>query len=1554
MAYGLKYIALFDTVNNIEKVKETYRIKLSRDGYGGAVSTLKTGGKPIVRKYQNTNDEVVGLMPLVVDLEFRHGGELSDLFSYKQKDWLCEIERWIGAEPTTPPKIFVGYLAPSAIPTDYVDGGRYVRVQAIDGLSFLKNIDFVDGSGVFYGQSLFSVGFAIHRCFELVGTGLKWNHIFNTFHHTMSEAYTTSALYQMNFHAELLRNKDKPKEAYDVLNEIIESIGCRVYQQDGEWWVESVPEKYTGSVKWRRNDSVFVETGGVLNLNKSVGHGLSLQPMAGGEKTDEMPYKYVEFEHTITDNRNIIPNIDFRTWNGVSFDGWNTYLDTELSRVGTGSALSPFGAKLTGFRTKVNNLSKNINSTKITIGTNKEGLKGFVKFSGEVFTHDVKAATCMVTLQISFSNGLPIKEWFLTKENGWSRIADYLVLDNLDVNKRAKRSKLNFSFESDLLQTLDSSNIVVTGQYLDWMEHISEINLYILLANGYKQSEPYPNETLDSYVIWQNLNLQVIDAAVNENLNKIRYLSKHNDYSPLEVKYVTKFGDYIDKENISTLRLNDGTVCSQWRSDRWTEYLNFHQQIGFGLIHLLGNSTRVFDGTIKGNLKFGDVITMTGFDKKLYVIGWSRDDETGFTAVRLREFGTVSVVNSVKKGVLTDGTEYDMVGNALPSKLSKGDFRPVDDDIFLGLKVEAAKYFGKIDAIPLETEVVGAGIEKGKLKLGVEYAELVDIGNPEFLHDLVPSGRRINMNLPVKVGENLIYDTSFVDGDGSIDRKISIDTQTLHVLGVTETPELSVNQGTVRIFTTDEDTTKKVKVWSEFDDLYIGGKTNVIIESKLGVSEIYGVNGTIEAKNNWVFSENVSILSTPSLPNHLVTYQTLQNAIAAGGVAGTDVKLCFQTNQGFSGAKTQGGYTTVTNDLCLFMAQNDGKENGIYAFDGTTWARPTTYDAGTELIGKVHFVVGGDFANYRFQNKNSSAITIGTDVINYATFSAVEIDPVFTAWKNTVLLGSRVLASPVNGGVAEFRGLVQADIPALDFLTKISNKPTTIAGYGITDFNALFSVQFGGYYAANIIGEVGYLPVFKGGNTLKSDLGKSSIYYEYGASGSVDLLRFGVVGGGNPLNVIFDSAATTFNGDISATNSNTRINANAISVSRPFMINGDAGQLGQVLKSKGGGAAPSLSSGANRPYWDYVQDNWGQSQLGLGFTTISGVVASTKWGFHHVDGSGLGSGLVTGLPNDLVKGYVARLALGSDNTTQSVLFGFGSPFNTNFNDKNLYVKGIDSVNGNSDWIKLGGGLQYTEGGLSGYDGGIGLDLVGDLLEGSVEGRLEVFVDNGKLDLVMYEYDEATTNTLRYGFRIDKTTKNVYFVNENIEKRILTVDDVVSGGGGTVFSPVLPLRLNNGSLTIDQAGEVNGGYVSALNYRDWYAKIGKEGGTIDGGALVISGNNLILENKIEISPAGQTFSLLQFVNNLNGNNGTFSFDGVANEFSYTSNTSNKVFFGNLASALGEFNISVVNFILNNVRFDLSALYNKTNGAAVTWVKNSEVIGGGHTRLILTAV
>lgn len=221
------------------------------------------------------------------------------------------------------------------------------------------------------------------------------------------------------------------------------------------------------------------------------------------------------------------------------------------------------------------------------------------------------------------------------------------------------------------------------------------------------------------------------------------------------------------------------------------------------------------------------------------------------------------------------------------------------------------------------------------------------------------------------------------------------------------------------------------------------------------------VNGTGHFTGAVQFDTVPSSLVDATTSNHLVRYSQF---IASTSIKylPTAVRTVALTNITLSGTQTVSGVALVANDRVLVTGQTTASQNGVYVVAAGAWTRATDSDTDVELRGFIVNVSAGTFAGYKYINTNQTAITVGTTAVTYAEFSNLaEIDPLFTAWRDTSRSANTVFAAP-NGsaGAGAFRSLTAADIPSLDFSKITSGFPTTIQAAGFTDYDLLWAIKY--------------------------------------------------------------------------------------------------------------------------------------------------------------------------------------------------------------------------------------------------------------------------------------------------------------------------------------------------------------------------------------------------------------------------------------------------------------------------------------------------------------
>jgi phage-related tail fiber protein len=183
---------------------------------------------------------------------------------------------------------------------------------------------------------------------------------------------------------------------------------------------------------------------------------------------------------------------------------------------------------------------------------------------------------------------------------------------------------------------------------------------------------------------------------------------------------------------------------------------------------------------------------------------------------------------------------------------------------------------------------------------------------------------------------------------------------------------------------------------------------------------------------------------------------------------GLDVKqscrVATTANITLSGMQTIDGVAVVAGDRVLVKDQTTGSANGIYVVASGAWTRATDADATAKVnAGMFTFIEEGTVnADYGWTLTTNNPITLGTTSLTFTQFSGagqVAAGTGLTKAGSTISLADTSVTPGTypkvtvdqQGRITLGASLLTSDIPNLDWTKINSGKPTTLAGYGITD-----------------------------------------------------------------------------------------------------------------------------------------------------------------------------------------------------------------------------------------------------------------------------------------------------------------------------------------------------------------------------------------------------------------------------------------------------------------------------------------------------------------------
>ena len=128
MAYGAKWEFKFDSTNGVETL-----IRISKDGYSGSAVKRPLGSAPVIKQSQNG---CIKTTSLSLQVECHVDGEFSEFYTTNPRAFKVEVYR-----SNTP--VFEGFLVTEIFSEPLIAPPYDVSINAVDGLSELKMVDFV-------------------------------------------------------------------------------------------------------------------------------------------------------------------------------------------------------------------------------------------------------------------------------------------------------------------------------------------------------------------------------------------------------------------------------------------------------------------------------------------------------------------------------------------------------------------------------------------------------------------------------------------------------------------------------------------------------------------------------------------------------------------------------------------------------------------------------------------------------------------------------------------------------------------------------------------------------------------------------------------------------------------------------------------------------------------------------------------------------------------------------------------------------------------------------------------------------------------------------------------------------------------------------------------------------------------------------------------------------------------------------------------------------------------------------------------------------------------
>lgn len=296
---------------------DEFRLEIWQKGFTGTEPTFVRGNAN--HHYTDRKDLTQAIIASTLDitLEADENLTLSDLYTEDERDYSVKFFR-------NSQLIFQGFLKPDGIWEDFTSDKWELTLDAIDGLSMLKNLSFVkDNAAFFYGKisQYDCVYFALKR----IGYTLPINisadlPVYTGF--TDTETILRSVMINTE---RFYQEEGKVMDCESVLSSVLDIYNATIIQMHGEWWIyrtvdvkNSMPFiKYEGMAP-----GVAFTWSPLKTLGSHIDEYTTLHCGANQRKSVDASLQAFRVNYKYGTAKSIITNSELKLGYGLSSDGW--------------------------------------------------------------------------------------------------------------------------------------------------------------------------------------------------------------------------------------------------------------------------------------------------------------------------------------------------------------------------------------------------------------------------------------------------------------------------------------------------------------------------------------------------------------------------------------------------------------------------------------------------------------------------------------------------------------------------------------------------------------------------------------------------------------------------------------------------------------------------------------------------------------------------------------------------------------------------------------------------------------------------------------------------------------------------------------------------------------------------------------------------------------------------------------------------------------------------------------------------------------------------------
>lgn len=596
---AVKYIIKYNDVEGVE-----HRCNISNDDFTGD-ATYISGYCDLKAGSVDDVDALFRGRGLELNLQADTSQTFSEFFTSNERTYQVEYKRDGVVR-------FRGWIEPEGYYESFITTTWFIKVNCLDGLSYLKNLSYVQSNGLIWTgkQSGLEI---ILNCLERTNLYLDVYTNIDIYYTGLSNS--VDVLDNIYFNSERFYKDDAQGDndgtimsCEEVLKDVLQLFGASIIQWRGVWVIYKINQLFTsqivnvhryswnGTVKGTATliNSRLVEIGSDIN-DFEIFHCNSNQSI-GLEKATAIMRIYYKYGLLRTVNTN-----SDLAHNGVDIPGWTINDSSAINLVyGSGNV----------------EVLDTFNIPPAIALTNTDGI---VLSQGQSL-----AATFIIQ---SFDTPTPNSSLF--------RYAISYVPDDDPTETYWQTSSEGWSDEMEALgvwvNTYDYQTINVESSSL-----LSDGTAYIHILEAYNGS-----------VIMDSIALTLGDKNTDQPEGEAWTFENEDITSSKAKENIEVFnGDNEDEFYIGTIYKNDqNTKTSTWTRKNGSEDLPIIHLLGDDLMRLRQDNQLIFTGDVKGYVDYFSILDIDGFDGLFSIIEYNYDSRQDITSLKLKRFYGDAITN---------------------------------------------------------------------------------------------------------------------------------------------------------------------------------------------------------------------------------------------------------------------------------------------------------------------------------------------------------------------------------------------------------------------------------------------------------------------------------------------------------------------------------------------------------------------------------------------------------------------------------------------------------------------------------------------------------------------------------------------------------------------------------------------------------------------------------------------------------------------------------------------------------------------------------------------